>query len=69
MIDHRTYHRIHPDSEAFRFDKPARLPFDPRPSRESLRTTGSQDLHFLLPPDTYGFCFTEKKWSMASPHT
>ena len=69
MIDHRTYHRIHPGSEAFRFDKPDRLPFDPRPSREFLETTGNQDLYLLLPPDTYGFYFTEKKWSMASPHT
>ena len=69
MIDHRTFHRMHPDSKAFRFDNPDRLPFDPRPSRVSLETTGSQDLHLLLPPDTYGFYFTEKKWSMASPNT
>ena len=68
MIDHRTFHRMHPGSEAFRFDKPDRLPFDPRPSRGSLEPTDSQDLHLLLPPDTYGFYFTEKKWSMESPH-
>ncbi|KAK3175194.1 hypothetical protein OEA41_002440 [Lepraria neglecta] len=62
MIDHRTFHRIHPDSKAFRFDKPDRLPFDPRPPYVSLEAAGSQDLYLLLPPDTHGFYFTEKKW-------
>ncbi|KAK0517014.1 hypothetical protein JMJ35_000169 [Cladonia borealis] len=62
MIDHKTFHRIHPGSEAFRFDKPDRLPLDPRPLNASLETTDNQDLHLLLPPDTYGFYFTEKKW-------
>ena len=65
MIDHKTFHRIHPGSEAFSFDQTARLPLDPRPLTKPLDSTGSQDLYLLLPPDTYGFYFTEKKWSMA----
>ena len=59
---------MHPSSEAFRFDNPDRLPFDPRSPYMSLEAAGSEDLYLLLPPDTHGFYFTEKKWSKALPH-
>ena len=71
MIDYKMFQRFHPGSEAFHFDKPPpdEIPFDPRPTNVSFEAIGTQDLYLLLPPDTYGFYFTEKKWSMVSPHS
>ena len=62
MIDYRIYKRMHPTSEVFLFDNSSTLLFDPRPLRVSQNTMGDEDLFILLPPNTYGFYFTEKKW-------
>ncbi|MCJ1394413.1 hypothetical protein MMC18_007291 [Xylographa bjoerkii] len=62
MIDHRTYKRMHSISEAFQFIKPDILPFDPRPPRIPRDAVDDGDFSMLLPPDTHGFYFNEKKW-------
>ena len=53
---------MHPTSNAFSFDNPATLLFDPRPWRVSRDATDDGEISMLLPPDVHGFYFTEKKW-------
>ena len=63
MIDYQTYLKLHPRSEAFQIQEEERLPFDTRPTYLDLRLDGNVDIYSLMAADTYGFYFTEKKWS------
>lgn len=63
MIDNQTYLKLHPNTAAFKLHGAEALPFDPRPLYLDLHTNGSADTYYLMAPDTYGFYFTEKKWS------
>lgn len=63
MIDYQTYLKLHPHAAAFRIDEAEILPFDGRPPSLDLKSNGSADIHSLMAADTYGFYFTEKKWS------
>lgn len=63
MINHQTYHKLHPNTEAFNFETASKLPFDPRPEYLFRSAADSADVFLLMAPDTRGFYFTEKKWS------
>lgn len=63
MIDYQTYLKLHPHTAAFRIEEEEKLPFDTRPSYLDLRSDGNVDIYSLMAADTYGFYFTEKKWS------
>ena len=63
MIDYQTYLKLHPHTEAFRIQEEEKLPFDTRPTYLDLRSDGNVDIYSLMAADTYGFYFTEKKWS------
>ena len=63
MIDHQTYRKMHQYAEAFKFDIATTYHLDPRPPYLSREADPTTDIFTLLPPDTHGFYFTEKKWS------
>ena len=63
MIDYQTYSKMHPSAAAFQINEADKLPFDTRPLYLDLDSTSSADICCLMPPDTYGFYFAEKKWS------
>lgn len=69
MIDNQTYLKLHPHAAAFDTHEKERLPFDRRPSYLRSNRDGSADIYCLMAPDTYGFYFTEKKWSKDSQST
>ena len=63
MIDYQTYSKLHPHTEAFLIQEEERLPFDTRPTDLDISSDGNVDIYSLMAADTYGFYFTEKKWS------
>jgi len=64
MIDHKVYKKMHQYADAFTFDvAEANYLYDRRPSFVTNSYPRSNDVFLLLPPDTYGFYLTEKKWS------
>ena len=63
MIDYQTYLKLHPHATAFCINEAPKLPFDRHPPRLDLRSNGNADIYSLMAADTYGFYFTEKKWS------
>ena len=63
MIDYQTYFKFHPSAAAYDFDRAEKYPFDTRPMYLDSNADCNADLYCLMAPDTYGFYFTEKKWS------
>jgi hypothetical protein len=64
MIDHQIYRKMHQRADGFTFESPStQYQYDRRPDTISKTASAPQDVFLLLPPDTYGFYLTEKKWS------